>query len=561
MREVIVTMRASGIMLHISSLPNRYGFGCFSKEAYDFVDFLSDSGFRYWQILPLNPTNESGSPFQSYSVFAGNPCFIDLTQVLTEKELLPLLNSSKNANSDAQNNFINAQKSCSKTSENCPNAQENCSCNSEQNSNNEVNLNNKSEQIFNDSKNIQAECEVATCNQIDFNKVYSERLALLKIVFERDFNKYDLTEFKKKNAFWLEDYAVFSVLKEKYNVPYWKFPTGLNSHDKKAIDEFKKNNQKQIDFYIFVQYLFFEQWQKLKEYANKKNVQIFGDIAFYPAGDSCDVWANKSEFCFDTRGNPKGVAGVPPDYFSEDGQLWGSPVYNKNEMKKNNYRFWAHRLEYAYNFFDMLRLDHFRGFEAFWVVDDYKSQNAKNGKWVKGLGLDFFNTLKNKKIPKLVAEDLGTITKEVNSLISNLGIAGMRVFQFAFDGNPKNSYFPHNYPDNCVAYIGTHDNNTFVGFLNSEADENSLKEIKNYLGQSEHATYNEILEMVFSVLLNSRAETVILTMQDILFLDEHYRMNTPGTVNGNWCFRLKPNYANENLKNYLLKLNISANRA
>ncbi len=500
-------LRKSGIMLHISSLPNKYGFGCFSKEAYEFVDFLHDSGFKIWEILPLNPTNESGSPFQSYSVFAGNPCFIDLTEFLNENELLDLIEK----NQDDLLNNDNVKK-------------------------------------------------VATCNQIDFEKIYTKRISLLKKIFDRDYEKYDLTNFKKENAFWLDDYSTFMALKDKYKLPYWKFPNEFSNYNKKAINYFKESNKKAIDFYVFIQYLFFEQWKKLKTYANIKGIEIFGDIAFYPAGDSCDVWANKKDFCFDENNNPKGLAGVPPDYFSKDGQLWGNPVYNIKEMKNNNYRFWTKRLEHAYKFFDIVRLDHFRGFEAFYVVDNINANTAKKGKWIKGLGLDFFNHLKNKKIPKLVAEDLGCITKSVRDLMDKIGVAGMKVFQFAFDGNPKNNYFPHNYIDNCVAYIGTHDNNTFIGFLEEDIDNKTSLEIKKYLGQNENCNNNEVLEMLFSVMLNSRAETVILTMQDILYLNAFYRMNTPSIVGGNWCFRLNNNYNSSNIKEFLLKLNISSNR-
>lgn len=541
--------RKSGIMLHISSLPNDYGFGCFSKEAYEFVDFLHSSGFSYWQILPLNPTNESGSPFQSYSVFAGNPSFIDITEFLTEEELLSLKKGS--ITQDSAQNGIEIEQSL-KPNNIDNNIQyftinDNNDCSKEYFSNND--------EIGNKNK------QVAICNQLDFLSIYNTRIMLLKNIFDRDFNKYDLTEFKKENSFWLNDYATFMVLKDIYKTPYWKFPNGLGNYNQKDLDSFRNSHEKEIEFYIFVQYLFFKQWKKLKTYANTKGIQIFGDLAFYPAGDSCDVWANKKDFCFTTDGNPKGLAGVPPDYFSKDGQLWGSPVYNIEEMKKNNYRFFTKRFEHAYNFFDVVRLDHFRGFESFWVVGDYKAKNAKKGKWVKGLGLDFFKTLKNKKVPKLVAEDLGTITKGVKILIEKLDIAGMKVFQFAFDGNPKNAYFPHNYIDNCVAYIGTHDNNTFIGFLETEINDKTKSEIKKYLGQSDNATNEELLAMVLSVMLNSRAKMVILTMQDILFLDASFRMNTPSTVTGNWCFRLKDNYNTQSLKNFLLKLNISANRA
>ena len=499
--------RASGVMLHISSLPSLYGFGSLGKEAFDFVDFLYESGFKYWQILPLNPTNESGSPFQSYSVFAGNISLLDLIPFLTEEEKKSFLKDSK--------------KFC---------------------------VENKTSSSF------------AFCNQIDFEMVYYTKIKYLKNVFERNINKTNLETFKKQHSFWLEDYCLFCVLKDIYSTSYWKFPKGLSNYNKAEILKFKKEHKTEIEFYCFIQYLFFTQWQELKQYANNKNIKIFGDLAFYPAGDSCDVWANRDDFCFDEYDAPKGIAGVPPDYFSKDGQVWGSPVYNVENMKNNGYKFWLNRFKHAKLFFDVVRLDHFRGFEAFWVVKNYKATSAKNGKWVKGLGLEFFETLKNKNIPTFVAEDLGIITKDVKNLIDKLGIAGMKVFQFAFDGNAKNPYFPHNYTENCVAYLGTHDNNTFIGFLENEVSPKTLKEIKNYLGQAEDASNKQVLDMAFSVLLNSRADIVVLTMQDILCLDGNYRMNTPSTINNNWCFRLNYNYNSKELKRFLLNLNISANR-
>ncbi len=512
--------RASGVLLHISSLPSLYNFGSIGKEAYEFVDFLKESGFSYWQILPINPTNESGSPFQSFSVFAGNISLIDLTPYLTKTEQEEYLKCSKN--------FIIKKEDI-------------CSCNT--------------------NENVKKTTEVASCEQINFNEVYKTKLAFLKNIFSRDFNKYNLETFKKDNSFWLDDFCVFCCLKDIYKAPYWKFGNGYNKYNKKLVEEFKTTHKKQIDFYCFTQFLFFMQLTNLKEYANSKGIKIFGDVAFYPSGDSCVVLANNNDFCFDEKGSPKGIAGVPPDYFSKDGQLWGSPVYDIENMKKNKYRFWTKRLEHANNFFDIARLDHFRGFESFWVVKNYKSLTAKNGKWVKGLGLEFFNSLKNKNVPNLVAEDLGIITNKVQKLIENLGLAGMEVFQFAFDGNPKNSYFPHNYKENCVAYLGTHDNNTFIGFLEDEVNFETLQQIKNYLGQSENASNTEMLNMAISILLNSRADTVILTMQDILHLNSNYRMNTPGTTHNNWCFRLNSNYDTNQLKQHLLKLNISANRA
>ena len=483
--------RACGIFLHISSLPNKYGFGCFSKEAYEFVDFLKKSGQKYWQVLPFNPTNESGSPFQSFSVFAGNPCFIDLTEFLSEKELTKL-------------GFKQTKK-------------------------------------------------------IDFDDVLKLRLAALKVVFKKYFVQEEVDAFSKKNSYWLEDYATFMALKDKYNgVEYLAFPEALKNYDLEAVENFKIKNKKQIEFYKFVQYIFMQQWGRLKKYANDNGIEIIGDIAFYPASDSSDVWANREEFCFDKNGNQKGVAGVPPDYFSEDGQLWGNPIYNKEKMIENKFVWWVKRFEQSNKFYDVVRIDHFRGFEAYWVCDA-KAETAKNGKWVKGFGYELFEELKKHKMPEFIAEDLGIITPKVKALMDKFGLPGMKVFQFAFDGNYKNPYFPHNYLENCVAYIGTHDNNTLIGFL-KEISPDTLQQIKDYLSLPENSTYEQISDTLFAIMLNSRANTVIFTMQDLLYLDERYRMNIPGTPEDNWKFVLPKNSLKDSLAKTLLNLTIAANR-
>ncbi len=484
--------RASGVMLHITSLPNKYGFGCFSKEAYEFVDFLAASGQKYWQVLPFNPTNDSGSPFQSFSVFAGNPCFIDLTQFLNEEELLKI--------------------GIKKTT----------------------------------ARNFKKEAEL--------------KLKALKVIFKRDFKPEIVEDFCRQNNYWLKDYAIFMALKDFFKGKELDvFPDEFRNYDKKAIKEFSLSHEEEINFYIFVQYLFMQQWSKLKSYANDKGIEIIGDIAFYPAGDSSDVWANREEFCFDKKNNPTGVAGVPPDYFSEDGQLWGNPIYNAKQMKENNFTWWVKRFQQANKYYDVVRIDHFRGFESFWVCDP-KGTTAKTGKWVKGFGYELFEELKKHRMPKFIAEDLGVITPKVKALMDKFDLPGMKVFQFAFDGNHKNPYFPHNYDENCVAYLGTHDNNTFVGFL-KECSPEILSQIKNYLTLPEESTYEKITDTIIAVMLNSRANTVILSMQDLLYLDERYRMNIPGTPEDNWKFILPKNYRKKELEKNLLALTISASRS
>ena len=483
--------RARGVMMHISCLPNKYGFGCFSKEAYEFVDFLKASGQHYWQVLPFNPTNESGSPFQCYSVFAGNPSFIDLTEFLTDEEI--------------------------------------------------VSLGIKKEE------------------DVDFEKINSSRLLALKKIYDKHKNQDEIDAFRTKHKFWIEDYATFTVIKDELGgIPYTEFPTELKQHNAKALEEYRLKNKDKIEFYVFVQMIFFRQWEKLRKYANDNGIKIIGDMAFYPASDSADVWANRESFCFDENGDPTGVAGVPPDYFSEDGQLWGNPLYNVEYLKKNNYRWWIKRFEQAYKFYDMVRLDHFRGFESFWFVP-YGAETAKGGKWVKGLGYPLFQALKDKKVPEFLVEDLGIITPAVEKLIQKTGFPNMKVFQFAFDGNPKNNYFPHNYPKNCVAYIGTHDNNTYVGFLKEQKPE-VFNQVRSFVGQGEDATIEDIVDATTLIMLNSLADLVILTIQDLCYLDENYRMNTPGTVKNNWNFRLDKELLTPELTKRLLTLTINSNR-
>jgi len=483
--------RKCGLMLHISSLPNKYGFGCFSKDAYDFIDFLKKSGQHYWQVLPFNPTNNSGSPFQCYSVFAGNPNFIDLTEFLNEKELSKL--------------------------------------------------------------------NIKPTTEINFKELTETRINALKFIFNRDYKKYDLEEFKKQNAFWLQDYAVFMALKDFYNgVEYTLFPEPLKKYDKKAVKEFSEQHKTEVEFHIFVQYLFLQQWTKIKNYANENGIEIIGDIAFYPATDSSDTWANRENFCIDEECKPTGIAGVPPDYFSADGQLWGNPVYNVKKMKKDKYVWWVKRFQQAHKFYDIVRLDHFRGFESFWMCKP-KAKTAKGGKWVKSFGLDLFKELKKHRVPGFIAEDLGVITQPVKDLMKKCGFPGMKVFQFAFDGDPKNAYYPHNYTEDCVAYIGTHDNNTFVGFLQEEPNE-TLKMVKEYLSLPDESTYEQITDLSLAVMLNSLAQTVIFTVQDVLKLDQNYRMNIPGTPENNWKFVLPQGLLTDELAQNLRNLTIAANR-
>ncbi|MBQ3047535.1 MAG: 4-alpha-glucanotransferase [Clostridia bacterium] len=483
--------RALGIMLHISSLPNKYGYGAFSKEAFCFVDFLNKSNVKYWQVLPLNPIMQSGSPFQSYSVFAGNSCFIDFEQFLSKEQL----------------------KKCG----------------------------------FKNSK------------KMDFDQINLSRKTALKIVFKKYFNENEIKDFCNKNSFWLDDYATFMAIKDVYKgVALQNFVNLLKVRDKTRLQKFKSEHKKIIDFYKFEQYLFFEQWNKLKEYANKNGVKIIGDLAFYPSTDSCDVWANRNDFCVDYNLQPKKLGGVPPDYFSKEGQIWGNPVYNIENMKADNYKWWQQRLEQTKQFFDVVRLDHFRGFDAFYEVDATK-KDAKNGVWQKSFGDDLFGVLNKTKVPLFIAEDLGVITESVRQLMAKYNIPGMRVFQFAFDGNEKNLYFPHNYTDNCVCYLGTHDNNTFIGFL-KEIPPQVLQTLKDYLRLPLESTYEQITKQSIKVLACSKANLCVLCMQDLLLLDEKSRMNIPGVAFKNWGFKITQKDLSPSLQQYIKQLTIISDR-
>ena len=485
--------RALGVMLHVSSLWGKFGFGALSKEAFSFVDFLKNAGVKYWQVLPLNPIMQSGSPFQSYSVFAGNLCLIDFEELLSSEQL--------------------------------------------------------------------KKCGFKNSAEIDFDKIYMSRKSALKLCFKKYFNKQkeNIEAFCKENSFWLEDYALFMAIKEVFcGISLQQFPKVLRDREKASIEKFKKQHKHIVDFYKYEQFLFFTQWQKLKDYAKNCGIKIIGDLAFYPATDSCDVWANKDEFCVDENFVPTKIGGVPPDFFSEEGQVWGNPVYNVENMAQNNFRWWRKRFEQTKKFFDVVRLDHFRGFEAFYEVDA-KTLDAKKGKWKKSFGKALFDSLNKNNTPEFIAEDLGIITKEVGELMKQINVPGMRVFQFAFDGNEKNLYFPHNYTSNCVCYLGTHDNNTFVGFL-KEVPPQVLQQIKDYLRLPIESTYEQITKECAKVLACSKADLCVLNIQDLLCLDEKSRMNIPGVPTGNWKFRINKKLITKDLAEQIKELVVLSGR-
>ena len=477
-------MHKSGILMPIFSLPSKYGIGTLGADAYKFIDFLKTAGQSYWQILPLNPTNYGDSPYQSFSSYAGNPYFVDI-QTLIEEGLL-----------------------------------------------------------------TQAEAEAFDFGdnpeRVDYGKLYENRLKLLKLAFSRFEVSDDYISFCNENAFWLDDYSLFMAIKNIHNDACW------NEWEK----EYKHKNEEKIacarielteiiKFYKFVQYKFSKQWQKLKSYANKNGIQIIGDIPIYVAYDSVDVWSEPQQFKLDNDLNPKVIAGCPPDAFSDDGQLWGNPIYDWEYMKKDNYGWWKNRLSYAFKLYDVVRIDHFRGFEAYYTIP-FGDETAQNGEWENGPGMDFFNSIKAKlgnELP-IIAEDLGYLTPEVLKLLKETGFPGMKVLQFAFDSRETADYLPHTYPVNSVCYTGTHDNLTLAQWLQEAAPED-IALAKAYLGLNDEEGL--VWGMIRGV-MSSVSRLCIIQMQDYLELGGTARMNFPGTLSSNnWTWRARKDFISESL--------------
>lgn len=472
-------MRTSGILMPIFSLPSPYGIGTFGKEAYEFVDFLKEAKQSYWQILPLSPTSFGDSPYQSFSSYAGNPYFIDL-DMLCDKGLIK------------KQDFENVDFG---------------------------------ENLY----------------KIDYEKLYNNRYKVLKIAFNNfDKANNEYKSFCEKEAEWLDDYALFMAIKDSKNGEAWyKWEHSLKFRDKETIEKKKKELSQEIEFYKFLQFEFFSQWEKLKSYANENGVEIIGDMPIYVALDSADVWSKPHQFLLDETLTPTLVAGCPPDAFSDEGQLWGNPVYDWEYMKKEKIPFswWRHRIKFALSVYDVVRIDHFRGFESFYTIK-YGEETAKDGKWLKGPDMELFEAIKQdfdgKKLP-IIAENLGFLTKEVDTLLKNSGFPGMKVLQFAFDGNSDNQYLPHNYDKNCVVYTGTHDNDTINGWVNT-ADKNEVAFATRYMQTNSSEGFNWTM---IKTALMSVADTAIIMMPDLLGLGSEARINTPSTVGENWKWRIE----------------------
>lgn len=490
-------MRKSGILLHISSLPSRFGIGRMGRAAYDFVDFLHMSETSFWQILPISPTSYGDSPYQSFSVYAGNPYFIDFA-ALEEQGLL-------------------------------------------------------------EHEDYASRLWQRDADSIDYELLYRTNIAVLRTAFAR-FREKPLrgySSFKKNNAFWLPDYALFMALKDAHkgaSWDTWEAPLAMREPD--AIAKAQESLADEIELYCFIQFIFAQQWRALKQYANSRQVEIIGDMPIYVAYDSADVWCSPELFALDKDKKPIEVAGCPPDPFSPTGQLWGNPLYDWEHHKKTNYQWWTSRLRHAASLFDVIRIDHFRGFESYYTIP-FGSADAVSGKWRKGPNKQLFLAVK-KELGELriIAEDLGFITPGVRRMLDALRYPGMKVLQFGFS-DADNEHLPHNFKTSrMVAYTGTHDNETLRGWLAS-ADKKTVKFAKAYL----RCKKKQIPDEMVAACWQSIADTAVAQMQDFLHADKSARMNTPSTLGGNWMFRTHAEDFTPELAKEIRRLNRTYGRA
>ncbi len=462
--------RSCGVFLHPTSLPSPFGVGDLGDNAFRWVDTLARFNHTVWQLCPLGPTGYGNSPYQCLSSFAGNPVLISPRKLLEDGMLMQ-------SDLDSYPRFSEYRAS--------------------------------------------------------FDEVRIEKHRLFEVAFARTKSSKEFEKFIESHKWWLDTYSVFMALKEHFEGrPWFEWPKDLRLHKEDAIEEIRPRISERVRYHQFVQFLFFAQWGRLKAHAEERGVKIVGDIPYYVALDSADIWGSPELFELDSKGQPSRVAGVPPDYFSATGQLWGNPLFRWGRMKKDGYAWWKARMRAALDMVDMVRIDHFRGFESYWAVPA-GSTTAENGKWEKGPGMTFFRSLEKDfgELP-LIAEDLGMITEDVWILRDNAKIPGMKVLQFAFDDNPDNPYLPYNYEHRSLVYTGTHDNNTSIGWYNSLGDREKHL-VRVYMGCGDDRFLDTFLRLAYS----SCAEMCIVPLQDILGLDESHRFNTPGTGQGNWDWR------------------------
>ena len=469
--------RSCGILLPVSALPSPYGIGTLGKEAYDFVDFLHEARQSWWQMLPVGPTSYGDSPYQSFSAYAGNPYFVDLETLRADGLLTKAELEDVDWGTDPE--------------------------------------------------------------MVDYGKIYENRFRLLERATERGWKRDagQVKAFTEENAGWLPDYALFMALKRRFGMKSWTEweDEDIRLRRRSAVERYREELAEDIRLFTYIQYLFFQQWNALRDYAHEKGIGIIGDLPIYVAMDSADVWANPESFQLDDRNVPVEVSGVPPDYFSENGQLWGNPLYDWDAMKKDGYAWWVRRIEGASHLYDVLRIDHFRGLESYWAVP-YGETTAKIGRWVKGPGMDLVNVL-TARFPNLsfIAEDLGYLTPEVHQLLKDSGLPGMKILEFAFDSREPSNYLPHTYSPNCVCYAGTHDNSPIMAWREEAAPEDIALAVR-YLGLNEEEGFN--WGMIRGG-MSSVADLFVVQMQDYLGLGVRSRMNTPGILGGNWQWRMK----------------------
>ena len=484
--------RSSGILMPISSLPSPHGIGTLGAEARKFVDFLAAAGQSWWQILPVSPTSYGDSPYQSFSAYAGNPYFIDLDLLCEDGLLTPEEVNAVNWGADPA--------------------------------------------------------------RVDYSAIYNGRFPLLHLAmergWERDVDK--VKSFSVQSDTWLPDYALFMALKRHFGMKSWtEWPDeDIRLRRPEAVQHYQKELADDIRLFSYIQYLFFRQWEALRAYAHEKGIGIIGDLPIYVAMDSADVWADPRAFQLDERNVPAEVAGVPPDYFTADGQLWGNPLYDWDAMKADGYSWWVRRIAGASRLYDILRIDHFRGLESYWAVP-YGETTAKIGHWVKGPGMDLIGVL-TEKFPNIqfIAEDLGYLTPEVRQLLADSGLPGMKILQFAFDSREAANYLPHTYPRHCVCYAGTHDNSTLMGWKNDAAPAD-IAAAREYLGLNEEEGFH------WGILRggqSSVADLFVAQMQDYLGLGSEARMNTPGILGGNWQWRMLPGQITEDLTKRIARM-------
>ncbi len=474
-----------GVLLHISSLPSKHGIGTFGAEACRFADFLSETGQKYWQILPLVPLGDGNSPYKSSSCFAGEILYIDL-DLLVDDGLL-------------------------------------------------------------EAQEIEWE---ESYGRVDYNETRKFKIPLLILAASRfDITDHDYKTFLKQNAFWLEDYAVYACMQAEFGEHFYRLPEELRLRFPVALENYRRTRADELRIYKVTQYLFYKQYLSLKKYCNKRGVSIIGDIPFYISLESAEVWQNPDNFRLGRDFTPVSVAGVPPDRFSDTGQLWGNPIYDWDYHKKTGFSFWKKRLKFCSKLYDALRIDHFRAFASFYTIP-YGAPDAKNGAWEHGPGAGFWRAVeKDCGDLLIIAEDLGGEEPDVEKLLSEVGFPNMKVLQFGFDGDMQNRFLPRNYNRNCVCYTGTHDNDTVLGWY-----ENAGVKERVFFESAISSKETEISLKMIDCAMKSRAGLVIIPMQDWLCLGEDARMNTPATVIKNWEWRMSRDIDYESLKETFLRI-------